>query len=204
MILYGSTLSPFVRRVLIHARMAGYTVERRDLKTMGAEFDRARGLSPLGRVPILELDDGTCLADSWAIGDWLDEAAPNGRRLVPAAGTERRDAMQRLALATGVAEKAVALAYERNRRPEAFHWMDWQQRLVAQIKSGLVAMNDAVPGDGWSAPEGPDLADLAAITAWDYLRATNPWVLTDGYPRLEAFAARGDAMPEIGTTRPAI
>jgi len=32
----------------------------------------------------------------------------------------------------------------------------------------------------------------------------NPWVLEPGYPRLEAFAARANAVPEIGATRPEV
>ena len=118
MILYGRNLSPFARRVAIWAALQGRDLERRELTVMGEDFEKIRAVNPVARVPALVLDDGTKLIESFAICDWLDETAPGGRRLVPARGEARRDCLQRLALANSVAEKAVAMVYERNRRPE--------------------------------------------------------------------------------------
>jgi len=204
MILYGRLLSPFVRRVAIQAAMQGHAFELREIMAVGPDFERLREINPVGRVPVLELDDGTHLVETWAICDLLDEMAPEGTRLLPARGVKRRDALQRLAVASGTAEKAVALVYERNRRPEELHWMDWQQRLVAQIQGGLTAMDARVSKAGWFGGASPDITDIATALTWDFIKLTNPWVLAGGYPRLEAFSERANAVPEIGATRPTV
>lgn len=203
MILYGRMLSPFARRVAIQAALQGHSLERRDLLVQGDDFERLKAMNPVARIPVLELDDGTLMIESWAICDWLDETSPSGLRMLPAEGIARRDAAQRLAIASGVAEKAVALVYERNRRPEDYHWMDWQQRLVAQIQGGLKRLDETAPDTAWFGGENPDISDIATVIAWDFLQITNPWVLADGYAQLQAFVERANEVPEIGSTRPA-
>lgn len=203
MILYGRDLSPFVRRIAIWCEMQGRKVERRPIMVTGDDFATLKTLNPVGRVPVLELDDGTRLIESYAIGDWLDETSPNGVRLVPVSGEARRDALQRLALAAGVAEKAVSLVYERNRRPENFHWKEWQQRVVGQVQGGLSAMDAALPEAGWSGGDRPDAGDVSAVIAYQFVEATNPWVLEPGYPRLAAFVARAMELPEVSASKPA-
>lgn len=207
MILYGRDMSPFVRRLAIWCALQEREVERRQITVMGEDFDRLKTMNPVARVPVLELDDGTRLIDSYAIGDWLDETSPNGVRLVPASGAARRDALQRLAVAAGVAEKAVALVYERNRRPEQLHWRDWQERVVDQVRGGLAAMDAAVPEAGWSgqgaADAGPDAGDVSAVVAYQFVEATNPFVLEPGYARIAALAERAMQLPAVAETKPA-
>lgn len=202
MILYGRLLSPFARRVAIQAALQGHVIERRDILVLGPDFERLRSLNPVGRVPVLVLDDGTHMVETWAICDWLDETSPSGQRLLAASGIARRDTAQRLAVASGVTEKAVALVYERNRRPEEFHYMDWQQRLVAQIQGGLAVLEATVSKTGWFGGDEPDISDVATVVARDFIELTNPWVLAGGFPNLDAFAARANQIPEIGATKP--
>lgn len=203
MILYGRLLSPFVRRIAVAAALQDHPLQRRDLMVTGDDFATVKAMNPVGRVPVLELDDGTHLSDSYAIQDWLDETSPNGVRMLPASGVPRRDALQRLALANGTADKAVILVYERNRRPDQFHWPDGQQRIVGQIQGGLAAMNAIVPEAGWSGEAGPDAGDLAGAIAYQFVEITNPWVLEAGYPRLAAFSARAMAdIPAFADSKP--
>lgn len=205
MILYGRDLSPFARRLAITCALQDRKVERKALLVVGEDFETLKKMNPVGRIPVLELDDGTQLSDTFAIGDWLDETSPNGKRMLPESGVARREALQRLAIANGTAEKTVALVYERNRRPEEFHYMEWQQRLVGQIQSGLAAMDASVPETGWSGPDGPDMGDVAAAIAFQMVQITNPWVLEPGYPRLAAFAERAMAeIPGFSDTKPSL
>jgi len=79
MILVGQYDSPFVRRVAVTLNRYGIGFERRVLSVF-ADFEAVLALDPLGKVPILELDDGMRLVDSRAILDHLDEQArPEGR-----------------------------------------------------------------------------------------------------------------------------
>ncbi len=202
MILYGSDISPFTRRVAIWCALQGRAIERRPLRAMGEGWAEIRRHNPVGRVPILVLDDDTELIESWAICDWLEDTAPADRRLLPVTGVARRDCLQLLALANATAEKAVAMVYERNRRPQALHWNDWQDRLTTQIRGGLVALDAALPEQGFHGGERPDGADIGAVLTHDFVADTNPWLLEPGYPRLAALATRARALAPFAETMP--
>jgi glutathione S-transferase len=202
MILYGRNLSPYVRRVAIWCALQGRDVERRELMVAGPDFDEIKAHNPVGRVPILILNDGTHLIETFAICDYLDETAPNGTRLLPESGAARMEALRRLAVANSTAEKAVAMVYERNRRPEEFHWRDWQARVAGQIQGGLAELDKIVPAEGWSGENGPDGGDIAAIIVYQFVENTNPWLLEPGYPRLAALAERGMGIEAIAATKP--
>lgn len=203
MILYGRDLSPFTRRVAIWLTLQGRSFERRPLMVQGEDFETLKQISPQGRVPILQLDDGPALIESWAICDWLEDSAPEGARLLPATGIARRDMMQELAHASSVAEKGVALVYDKNRRPEHLHWSDWQDRLEGQIVGGLRAMEAHCPEEGWlSGGDAPMAGDIGFVTAYDFIGASNPHLLEIGVPKLAALAAQANAMPAFGDTKP--
>ncbi len=202
-ILYGRDLSPYARRVAIWARLQGRALERRALAaTDPRDAEAIRAVHPGLRVPVLELEDGTRLIESFAICDWLDETAPEGRRLVPASGPARRDGLQRIALAHATTEKIVALVYERNRRPEALHWPEWQERLAGQVRGGFAALEAAAPAAGFFGGAAPDGSDIATVCALQMAEATNPWLLEPGSPRLAALAERAMALPAFAETDP--
>ncbi len=205
MILYGRDLSPFVRRIAVWCAMQGRAVERRQIMVAGEDFARVKELNPVGRVPILELDDGTRLIESYAIGEWLDETSPNGVRLLPAGGVARRDALQRLAVASGTAEKAVALVYERNRRPcgSALEGLAGPASRSDAGRAGGARRHARRRRDGRASDGRPDAGDVAAVIAWQFVEATNPWVLEPGYPRLAALVERAMQLPEVAATKPA-
>ncbi|MEM7508819.1 MAG: glutathione S-transferase family protein [Pseudomonadota bacterium] len=201
MILYGRDLSPFTRRIAIQCRLQDRDVERCDILTAGPEFEELRQINPLGRVPVLVLDDGQIMMESFAIGDWLDETSPNGVRLLPLGGEDRRKVLQLLAMASGTADKAVALVYDKNRRPEEFHWPDWHARLETQIQGGLGLLEGAVR-DTW--PTQPNAAEIAAVIAYQFIQATNPHLLDPGYPRLASLVDQAMQMPAMAETLPTV
>ena len=112
--LIGHYDSPFVRRVGVSLHVLGMPFERELLSVFG-DAEAMRAFNPLVRVPALVLDDGECLIDSAAILDHLDEIVGPERALLPARGKARRDALQTMALATGIGDKAIAIAYERRK-----------------------------------------------------------------------------------------
>ena len=130
MILVGQYDSPFVRRVAIALRLYDLAYEHRPWSTFG-DADRIAGYNPLRRVPTLVLDDGEVLIDSAAILDHLDEIAGPAKVLIARSGPARRRALKICALATGLADKAVSLVYER-----VLHQLpsqQWIDRCAAQI-----------------------------------------------------------------------
>ena len=67
--LYGTTTSPFVRRVRVVAAEVGEAVERVDTATEEGQAE-LRALTPIRKVPIAAID-GRMLFDSRTIIDWL-------------------------------------------------------------------------------------------------------------------------------------
>ena len=200
MILYGRNRSPYARRVAIWMRLQGRDFEQRPV-IVAEEAALMGRLNPIGRVPVLELEDGTRLLESWAICDWLDEDMPE-RRLVPASGPTRREALQRIALAQGTTDKVVALVYDQTRRPAQFHYAPWIERLQGQVTGGLAAMDAAVPEHGFYGGGAPDGADVATVCAYEMAAQMHPALVGEGYPRLAAHAARAGALPAFADTRP--
>ena len=76
--LYDTHVAPNPRRVRIFAAEKGI-----DLPTVGVDLMKGDNKTPeflaknpMGLVPILELDDGSCLAESFAICQYLEELQP--------------------------------------------------------------------------------------------------------------------------------
>lgn len=200
--LVGRNLSPFARRVAIWCALQGRAVKRVDLAaTDPSHADEMRQYHPGLRVPALRLADGTTLIETFPICDWLDDSAPD-RRLVPATGAARRDCLQRLGLANATAEKVVALVYEKNRRPEEFHWPAWQERVTEQIRGGFEALDAAAPESGFHGGATPDGSDIAIVIAYQMAKITNPYVVEGRYPKLAALADRAMQIPAFADTYP--
>ncbi|MGF1553460.1 MAG: glutathione S-transferase family protein [Paracoccaceae bacterium] len=204
MVLYGRNLSPFVRRVAIWLGLQGRGFEQRALAALDpANAEAIRAVNPVLRVPVLVPEDGVPLVECFAICDWLDETAPD-HALTPAGGPERRLCLARIALASAAADKAVALEYEKNRRPTALRWDDWLGRLGEQVAGGLGAIEAGLPDAGFSGPGDarPDGGDVAAVCLHDFVAATNPWLLEPGYPKLAALVERANGLAPFAGTRP--
>ena len=199
MILHGRNLSPYVRRVAVWMTLQGRAFEQRPL-AVTEDYAEIVALNPLGRVPILELDDGTLLTESWAICDWLDDDLPE-RRMVPATGPARRGTLQRIATAQATTDKVVALVYDQTRRPAQFHYAPWIERLEGQIARGLGALEAAAP-DGFFGGDRPDGADVAIVCAFEMAAHMHPGLLDGGFPRLAAHAARAGTLAAFADTRP--
>src|SRR5262249_32064631 len=113
--LFGTYFSPFTRRVAVALTSRGIPYEHDDLNGY-VDPARARALNPVGKVPVLVLDDGEHLIDSTAILDYLAERVGHGQALVPHSGRERRAALRLAAIATTIYEQSTARYFE-ERRP---------------------------------------------------------------------------------------
>lgn len=203
MTLVGRNLSPYVRRVAIWCAIQGRPLERLELAaTDPAAAEQIKGFHPGTRVPALRLADGTTLIETGAICDWLDDSMP-AKRLVPETGIARRDCLQRIGLAHATTEKVVSLVYEKNRRPEEYHWPDMQERVTGQIRGGLEALDKAAPDTGFFGGDTPDGSDIAVVCAYQMAKFTNPHVVEGRYAKLAALADRAMATPGFTETQPA-
>lgn len=193
MILIGLFDSPFTRRVAIALTLAGHAFEHRAW-SVGADFDRIRQYSPLGRVPVLVLDDGEVLVESSAILDWLEHEHPQ-LGLLPATGRERREALRLMGLASGAADRGVAMVLERIfHRPEARSGA-FLARGVTQVEGVLAALDAACAARAGQSLVGAamSLADITVACYATYLKDAVPADLAR-WPALAAHVARCEAL----------
>lgn len=142
MILIGQYDSPFVRRVGIALRVYRLPFDHWPWSAFG-DADRLRALNPLMRVPTMVLDDGFVLIESHLMLDYLDRRVGPDQALVPPQDPARRQCQQTTAVATGLAEKAVGLFYERILH-KAGASLPWQDRCQAQIGAGVAVLETTV------------------------------------------------------------
>jgi glutathione S-transferase len=209
--LIGQYDSPFVRRVAVALTHYGIAFEHWPW-SVWADAERIAPYNPLLRVPVLLLEDGTALVESFAILDALDELAEErvgpGRALLPRSGSGRREGLRVAALATGVADKAVSLLYEHVLRKPAARNPVWAERCKGQIKGTLDLLERE--RQGRSSPfwfgESPSHADIALGCALRFTREAHPDLLAASIgPALEAHAARCEALPAFrAVTQPLI
>nr|HEX4316547.1 glutathione S-transferase N-terminal domain-containing protein [Kofleriaceae bacterium] len=142
MILIGMFDSPFVRRVAVSMTVLAMSFEHRNW-SVGADFDNIREFNPLGRVPVLVLDDGESLVESAMILDYLDDVVGPSRALLPASGPSRRHALQLIALSLGAVDKALAIAGESAFRPPERRHPPYLARCETQLRGAFDALERA-------------------------------------------------------------
>ena len=120
--LYSNPASPFARKCRIIARELNLTgvVEEVNVDTR-AMPDEVRRLNPLGKIPILALNDGSTILDSRVICEYLNERG--GGKFFPGMSlwrdvSGRWKALTLQALGDGICDAAVARTYESRRPPE--------------------------------------------------------------------------------------
>lgn len=194
MILIGQFDSPFVRRVAIALNLYGLAYEHRPWSVFG-DAAAIAAYNPLRRVPTLVLGDGTALLESAAILDWLDEQAGPDKALIAESGTARRDALRICALATGLADKAVSLVYERVIHERST--TSWLERCHAQVGGVLDVLEaDRAARPVWWFGDTLGHADIAVGCVLRFVREAHPDVFDKArWPALAAHADACEALP---------
>jgi glutathione S-transferase len=195
MILIGQYDSPFVRRVAIALRLYDLAFEHRPWSTFG-DAEKIAPYNPLRRVPTLVLDGGEALIESTIILDYLDELVGPAKAMIADRGPERRRGLRICALATGLADKAVSLLYERVLRQDQSKV--WVERCEAQIGGVLEVLEKeraAIATPYWFGQR-IGHADIAVACVLRFTREAHPALFSAArYPALSAHAARCEALP---------
>ena len=191
--------SPFARKPRVLLREAGglHEVEEVAVATSPLGPDPAvLAANPTGRVPVLVRPDGPALVDSRVICRFLDARLHAG--LYP--GARLWEVLTLEALADGMADSAVLMAYEVRLRPEERRHGPWVEAQWGKVARGL----DALEARWLSHLAGPlDMGQVAVACLLGYLdlrHAERGW--RDGRPGLAAFAARTGARPSFAETAP--
>ena len=197
--LIGTLASPFVRkvRIVLAEKKIDFDFELDNpWKT-----DTVTKFNPLGKVPVLLLDDGTTLFDSRVIGAFLDSASPLAR-LIPADPRERVEVRRWEALADGVLDAGVA-ARQENQREAKTRNAAWIERQLGKVRSGLAAMDAELGEKPWCAGNGFTLADIASGVCLGWLDFRYPkmdW--RKDHANLERHFAKLSERPSFSETVP--
>jgi glutathione S-transferase len=194
MILIGQYDSSFVRRIGIALRLYNLPYEHRPWSVFG-DAELIAPLNPLRRVPTLMLDNGEVLIESGAILDHLDEMAGSSHALIAERGEARRHALKVCALATGLADKAVALFYERAMHEAVSdRWAARCRSQIGDVLTALEASRASVRTRFWHG-ESIGHADIAVACALRHTRESHPGLIDEArWPALAAHSAMCEAM----------
>jgi glutathione S-transferase len=198
--LIASYTSPYARKVRI--ALAEKKIEYDFVEeSPWAEQTTVPTYNPLGKVPVLVLDDGTTLFDSRVIVEYLDTVSPVSR-LIPEPNRQRIVVKRWEALADGVCDAAVAVVLESKRSARQQN-KDWLDRQLRKIDLGLKELGNELGEKVWCNGEAYSLADIATGCALAYLdlrHAAIDW--RAAYPNLVKLAEKLAKRPSFAETVP--
>ena len=180
--LIGSLTSPYARkaRIVLAEKKIDYEFE---LDSPWSPETQVPNINPLGKIPVLVLDDETVLFDSRVIVEYLDNVAPNNK-LMPAPNRERTEVKRWEALADGVCDAAALIFLER-KRPAKQQGADWIARQHDKITRSLAFMAGELGDNNWCMGTHFSMADISVGCALGYLAFRFPEIdWRDEYPNL--------------------
>jgi glutathione S-transferase len=162
------------------------------------DADPIRKQNPLGKVPVLILDDGGTMFDSPVILEYLDALAGGGK-IIPNDTKARFAALRLEALADGILDASILQVYEGRYRPPEKHEQKWLDLQGGKVARGLAELEASPPGLD-ALPNAGQITVACALGYRDF-RFNGSW--RKDHPRLvawlDAFAAR---VPAFAATKP--
>jgi glutathione S-transferase len=199
--LYYAAASPFVRKVLIalHETNLLDQVEQVTVAISPiAPGDIVPARNPLGKIPCLELADGTALYDSRVITRYISSLAP-ATNLYPD-DDDLWDALTLEATADGIMDAAVSMIYERRIRPEEKVYEPFLDAQWLKIDRALTALETRWMAQLNEQKNLPVLAVAVALGYIDFRHGDRNW--RDTHPTLAAWEAEIRERPSIAATVP--
>lgn len=199
--LIGMLDSPYVRRCAISMKLMDVPFEHQSLSVFRT-FDQFRAVNPVVKAPTLVCDDGAVLMDSTLILDYVEGRVIPERRLMPAEGAARREALRLHGLALAACEKCVQIVYEHNQRPEDKRHEPWLERVTGQANAAFQELErSAERANPWLQGEVLNASDVMVAVAWRFGQYyCEKQVAAALYPLLAAHSERAEALPEFIST----
>lgn len=195
-----SAASPFARKVRIAAIELGL-IDKIQLVPVtvkvGEPNEEYSKITPLKKLPVLILDDGEVILDSYVIVEYLNELAGGG--LIPECGPTRWRVKSDHSLLQGMLDSMLLCRYENVMRPQGLHWKAWHDDHWNRVWTGMArfeARDDLLSGPLTIA----QIALVCVLGYADFRFADCGWHKT--YPNLERFHQKMLERPSVKVSMP--
>ncbi len=180
--------SPYARKIRIVAAEKHIDIKLQEVVLSDPDCP-VKQYNPLGKVPVLILDDEDSLYDSRVIAEYLDNRTPLAH-LIPKDNSAKSAVRRWEALADGVCDAAVAVMLEQ-RKPEQKQDEGFISRQMEKVTRGLSALNNDLAHNKWCVDDMFSLADIAVGCMLGYinLRFGSIIDLNEDYPNLARLQA---------------
>lgn len=199
--LYFAGASPYVRKVMVAAIETGLDKKIQQLPTSVVPVKPNPELArdnPLMKVPTLVTDGGEALFDSRVICEYLD-SLHDGRKLIPASGSERWRVLRMQALGDGILDAGIITRYELAIRPQEKQWDEWIAGQGRKITQGL----DLAESESAQLAGPLDLGQIAVACAIGWLEFRKPiGDVRAGRPKLFTWYDEFARRPSMQATAP--
>ncbi|HEY0130118.1 MAG TPA: glutathione S-transferase family protein [Allosphingosinicella sp.] len=199
MIVYGASLSPFVRKVLAYGAEKGLELEHKPLG-LGSTDPDFLAASPFRKIPAFS-DGDFGISDSSAIIHYLEAKYPDPA-LIPAEPKARARVIWFDEFAdTILCACGAKMFFNRIVAPRFLGREGDLETADKAEKEELPPILDylerVIPESGWLVGEGITLADIAVATAFANFRHLGMTIDAGRYPKVAAFADRMLARPSF-------
>ena len=191
--------SPFVRKVttLIYHANLNDRIELINVKTTALSVaEEARSANPLGKIPVMILEDGKAIFDSRVITRYLDDFA--GSNLYPR--DKIYDILTLEALADGIMESAVSITYESKLRPQNEQSPSWMEAQWSKVLHAVKALDDGQFKAMDSEMNMGQIAVACALGYLDFRHDARKW--RSGYSNLASWNDKMMKLPALIKTIP--
>lgn len=198
--LFASRTSPYARKVRI--AFAEKKIEYQLIEVDPWSPESTVGVhNPLGKVPVLVLEDGTTVYDSRVIVEYIDLVSPVSR-LIPEPARQRIQVKRWEALGDGLIDAAVAARRELL-RPKRQQSAANVERQHGKIRAAIEVMARDLGDRTWCNGESYSLADIALGVALGYLDFRHPeFSWRESAPNLARHTAKLARRPSFESTLP--
>jgi glutathione S-transferase len=196
-----SPASPFARKVRIAAIELGLIDKIELVPTTvmpGTPNEDYSRITPLKKLPVLILDNGEPILDSFVIVEYLDELAGGGK-LIPTSGPSKWRVKSEHSMLQGMLDSMLLCRYEKMVRPQGLQWQAWSDDHWNRAWTGMARFENM--------PEvlnGPfDISQIGLVCVLgyaDFRVADCGW--RKAFPKLDAFNKKMLERPSVKISVP--
>ena len=196
-----SPASPFARKVRIAAIETGL-IDRIEFISAtvapGTANEEYSKITPLKKLPVLILDNGDVVLDSYVIVEYLDELA-GGNKLIPASGPTRWQVKTDHSLLQGMLDSMLLCRYEKMVRPQGLQWQAWSDDHWNRAWTGMARFEQR--DDVLNGPLTIAQIGLVCVLGYaDFRFADCGW--RKAYPKLDKFHQKMLERPSVKISVP--